>query len=202
MIGSGACWALRARERRDWTSWLGAQLLLAILVQISAELYLLGHGNNHALFNVYVPMEFGLLLAMSYTFMHSRRERMVVLCAAWPFALAYLWELLHYGTFDRFVSTSFICGGFTLVAIYAYLLVRAVDRSSRPLSRTPVFWVFAGMVVYFAASAPIVGLLHYLNGLDKEVAASLFVINQVLAMVRYVAVGTGLCLLVNGDDRW
>lgn len=200
MIGSAACWALRFRWRRGWTLLVGVQLLLAIGVQLYTELG--SGGNTHALYNVYMALEITLFLAVAACFMDTRRGRMGVLLAWLCVAIVFAIELLQYGTIHLFAATTVVCGGGILVALYALLLLRLVDRTKRTLWRTPEFWVFSGVVLYYAGAAPILGLVHYFNDRDVELSGSLYRINQVLAMVRYAAIGIGLYLITPGHDRW
>ena len=73
-------------------------------------------------------------------------------------------------------------------------LWRLADSSERPLHREPMFWLLIGLLAYFGGLFPIIGPLKYLQATSPTLSFNLYLIINLLAVLRYLLTGVA-CIL-------
>lgn len=179
-------WWFRRRRFGPRSFLLGAQLAIATAVE-SRALYLSAHHiPNLWLYDLYVPVEFVLLLGYVAGRLPQRWQRSMVGPTLLLMAVAYGADLkMRYP--GGFVSGAFICGSLILVAALLVLLYDLALRVDRALVHQPLFWTFLGLVLFFSGMVPVLGLLNQLNDEDAGLMKTLFLANHVLFALRYGA---------------
>lgn len=191
-------WCFTWRTGRPaWWPWLGIQLCLALVVELFGKwLGDLGVA-NHLLYNSYLFTEFMLTvgLVLRSLPMRPRAIEYAAAVALIVFCGAFAWDLVSHGTWKVFATNALIVGGFMIGSLATLALFVLARTSSGTLYRLPVFWVLLSFLVYFLCIAPVFGLYNYLIDHNPALAVRIYVINDVLFVLRYVLVIIGLLIL-------
>lgn len=147
--------------------------------------------DNVALYNIYWPVEFGLLLAISnaiHPWPHVALVALVVVFLA-------IW-VVNIGLIDplrRLVNTSVIAGALLLSGVYLLRLWHLANSIWMPLHRSSMFWLCLAVLSYYGAAGPLLGSINYFIGVDPQLARHLFRFTQVLFIIKFVLMGVA-CL--------
>lgn len=196
-----AAWLLQARippPRPRVFRMLGVLIASAFALELYGYLSGLRHATNVLAYNVFLVFEFVLVLVMVGVQQPRIRRRLVL-----AGALGLLGFVLNAAQVDPLRDLLFegaVWLSFILAIVLFALLWHMANSSVEPLHRVPVFWLFVGMLLYFIALPPVVGLARYLRKQDLEVAAALWTIMPVLATLRYLLTAYA-CWLAGRQQR-
>jgi len=191
-------WGVACFKRRPrWLPWLGAQLLIAILVETAGKWMGQNGMANQWLYNTYMIAEFTFL---SFVLLHLgtpllRQIRLVLGIAAFVFVTFLIWDVSDSGTFHVFASNTLIMGGFLLGAIAAWVLLTLAVKSHASLIVLPEFWVLIAIMGYFLCTAPMFGLYNHFSEANPALGLQVYRINDILFVLRYGLTAAGLALL-------
>ena len=182
---------LRPIMRRGWVMWLGVQLAAAVVVEAAAVEQ--DGVPNHWLYNLYMFVEFLAITAMvsSLCPMHNRLRSWVP-WSMLPFTIAYLYDVND--SFDRLATDALVIGGLMLLMMNAGLLVHEAATGERAFWYSPSAWLCLSTIVYFGCAAPFMGVLHFLNNIDLNATNTLYAVNDMASIVRYLLIA--LCILL------
>jgi hypothetical protein len=160
-------------------------------VELTALVLYEAGGDNVLLYNIYWPVEFGLLLAISHAIHPWSRMRLVQLMVV--FLGVWIGNILLIDPTQRLVNTSVICGALLLSAIYLLRLWYLANSMLLPLRSASTFWLCLAVLVYYGAAGPLLGSINYFLEVDRSLAQFLLRITQVLFVVKFVLMGAA-CL--------
>ncbi len=186
----------RRRASQKWFPWVGALLILEFTVEIVAKLLSSRGINNHLAYNVFFAVEFVVIARLLYiNWPEARHLRRVVQVAVAIFLPTLVWDLGSHDSPHYLATNALIIGGLLLGAISAKALFVLARESIVPLHREPLFWVLLSIMVYYLTFIPIFGLYNYLIAQNSPITFQLNYINNVLFVIRYGSVLTGLVML-------
>lgn len=175
---------------------LGLLTAVALLVELVGLITAVQRINNSLVFNLYIFAEALLVPAMVYT---QRPQWKPWLLAATVVALAVLgWNAATLGLTKLVFTTAAVTNALIFVVLLLALLWHLANTSKVALHRSPSFWVFMGMLVYFGGLLPVVGSVPVLHANDERLAAVVWNILPVLASVRYLLAAYGCRLQAQG----
>ncbi len=178
-------------------------LLPLLCADLLAELY----GNytahqglrNTTFYNAFAVFEFLLVLRLLATLRPGNK---------WPFTITALlglagwyWSWSRWRSFD-FLLTEGVSIASLMLTIWALVLLWKLSEESRvPLAKVPEFWVLTALLVFYGSLFPIIGPLRMLYEDAPQLAFYLYVIIQVLSVVRYGLIGYGCILEARARQR-
>ena len=178
--------------------------LSAVLTALACAVELAGYAsamlrwNNVLVYNVFIALEFLLVLALVNAQQPNRKDGLLAIGGIGLAGFA-----LNLGLVDMRQDMLFeglVLIAFLLTIVLCAVLWRMANSSAVPLHRVPAFWLFTGMLLYFIALPPVVGLARYLREQDLELAGTLWTIMPVLAALRYLLAAYA-CWLMGGQQR-
>jgi len=177
---------------------LGVLTVLALLVELVGLVTAVQRINNSLVFNLYIFTEVLLVPAMVYT---QRPQWKPWLLGATVGALIVLgWNAATLGLTTLVLTTAAVSNALIFVVLLLALLWHLANSSSVALHRSPPFWVFMGMLVYFGGLVPVVGSVPVIHAHDQRLAAVMWHILPVLASVRYLLAAYGCKLQAQGTQ--
>lgn len=178
---------------------LGLLSVLAWVVEVVGLVTLMHRINNSWLFNLYLMAEAMLVPAMVYT---QRPQWRPWLLAAAVVALSVLgWSVYTQGLGTVVLTLAATANALLFVVLLLVLLWHMANSGETTVHRSPAFWVFMGMLVYFGGLLPVVGSVPVIHKYDERLAAVLWYTLPVLASVRYLLAAYG-CSLQARLARW
>ena len=102
---------------------------------------------------------------------------------------------LYFNGFQTFANYAFAAAGLILSIIYGSILFLEF-RTKQKWQSSPVIWMSAGLVLFFACNIPYFSLFNYLNKYYLPESRFLFnFITDVLANIRYLLLAVSFYLL-------
>lgn len=190
-------WLATGGRRPLWASWLGAQLIAAVLTE-GGGLYTRIQGiPNHGIYNAYMMIEFATLWGMVGAVPLSAKL-ISRLCLLGFGATAVLWmiDLSLRGTVHTISTNTLIVGGALLAAAAAGAVFLYMRGTYAPLHQDPLFWALLSTVAYFMCFVPTFGLYNYLSAHNPALASKVLLVNDLLFLLRYLLVCVSLVLLI------
>ncbi|HQV76662.1 MAG TPA: hypothetical protein PLE78_14310 [Flavobacteriales bacterium] len=183
-IGVALFFALRMRTPRsvffERLLWL---LVVAFGVEVVGLLLREFHFHNVVLYNVYAIIEFVVLLSMVHTLHPDRGRSLLVLGAVGGTGVTY--SIVTGGLTDYLIIEGLLTISLVNCVVFLLALLNIARNSSGPLHTVPLFWFFAGVLLYFGGIIPVLGTWKYLGQLDLELSQVTYWIVVLLAIVRY-----------------
>ncbi len=142
---------------------------------------------NVAVFNVFILLEFVLLLRLVSLWPQGRTARSPWLIGG--FTVFWAVEMWHVGARPQFVMYVFLLATMFYVAFYLLLLWAIVNEHRGPLSQHAPFWLCLSVLLFFGGSAPIIGSANYFFRVDLALADQLFWFLRILAVIKFVLMG-------------
>lgn len=173
----------RGRLERRLITWV----LAAGVVDLIGGVTNLMSVDNALMYNLYWPLEFVLLMRLAALWPQGRIARSPWLYVAFLFIWAV--EMALQGGRPQFVIHSFLCGTMAIVAVYLLLLWTVVNEHRGPLQQHAPFWLCLAVLLYFGASAPILGSVNYFSRVDLPLARDLFLGVRILCIVKFILMG-------------
>ena len=160
------------------------QVLIYLLVDLVAS-RVIGI-NNGWLYNVLILIETGLLLFAAQACFNTNQRKWILLAVYGGFLTVFLADVFFFTGIMNFAYHAAIAEGIILTGVYLFLLYiqlkQKIDNSSKAIIIASI-----GMVLYFAATVPYLGVMFYVHQSDVSLSKELFNnIVVVLALVRYL----------------
>ena len=147
---------------------------------------------NHIFFNIYIPIDFLLMLFATRIFFGKKYWRaagiaVIIFFAGWGYAM------LHKGPYV-FANHSVILGSIMLIIAYFMVLLKQTQEARNEYT-FGIFCIGGSVMLFYCCIIPNMGFLHYLIRLDMDLASRLNVITNVVSTLRYIFTGIGFLLL-------
>ncbi len=174
--------------------YLETQLLLAVVAELWGQLLMYHQRESTGIFNVYIMMEFMLLIGMAIRWMQNKRFTNVLLGAITIYAVAWCVCVMYNG-YDTFMTGVFLFGCVVLSCCYLYIIFFIARITDYP-AREPFFWIALGIMIYFGGCIPLFSMFDYLRlHVKPGLRGYLYTVNDVLAIIRYLLVLYGFSFL-------
>ncbi len=180
-----ACWRVPA------SAWplrnpLLASISVGIATEVTALIGMYHFRANSIVYNCAAPLEFLLLLWLIRRFRPRWGRGLGVAAVVGCLAMLVDGNLQDPMAFVLVEGVLVISTLMTIVLLAA--LWSLARRSDTPLMRTPEFWLFMGLLLYFGGMVPYIGMIRFLFQQNAAVAEKLFMVMPVLCIVRYALV--------------
>jgi hypothetical protein len=177
-------------------AWLITVLFSTELIVEIGAAWMALHGQwNHWLYNVYFPIEFGLLTAFAYYQWQDRRYVVGLAVGAAIFSVVYTVEAISAFKHQQLTYTSYITESLLIIAFGSVLLIRTALTSERSPLHYPMFWLLFSTVFFFGGMLPLMGLLDVMSQRNPALWNKLFLINDILFQLRFGLVAVPLLIL-------
>jgi hypothetical protein len=159
-------------------------LLILLLSYVVQFIHNMQH-RNEWLFNLYMPIETGLLTWCGYEFFRQRKEKIVLWIGYAVFLILLLCELFIKGIWE-FSNHGYIAESYLIVILYLAIIYFLLTNQNKTWRYSPEFWIALGLILYFGGALPYLSLLKYLEISYPKINIYLFrFITVGLANLRY-----------------
>ncbi len=142
--------------------------------------------NTAQLFNVYIIVEFFLLIIAASVFFGKKKIDRILVWASILFLIALITQVGILGI-TEFANYGFMIGSLILVLVYVIIIYRSIERHDNKLTMSPSIWLAVGIVIFFACNTPYMVFFRYLNEHHLELSQLLFTfITETLEIIRYL----------------
>jgi len=165
-------------QRLLWLSTLAWSVELAGLLMARAYI------PNNGLYNLFVGLEFMVMLSLVDVLFPAWRRALIALGAMGIAALLITIVakgLNAYMAIEGIIVIGLICSG-----VIVRTLIGLAQRSEHGLHRLPAFWVLTGAFLYFSGTIPILSAWRFMGRVSTELSTVLYWIVVGLAMMRYL----------------
>lgn len=183
----------RRRQLPVALKYLVALLLVAFVAEVCGQLSMHYRRESTIIFNVYIMVEFIILMAMAIRWVQKKRFTNIIVAAITIYTVSWCIYILCCG-YDMFITRIFLLGCIFLCCSYLYIIFFIARITDNP-THHPFFWVALGIVIYFGGCIPLFSMFDYLKSHEKiRLGSYLYTINDILAIIRYLLILYGLSL--------
>jgi len=164
------------------------QLCVATIAEMMASILMIQHQNNLRIYTIHEFVEFGLLLLFASQLWDHRIFRLTLVLMVMVFLQVAIPDVQRSWPLQRSMVSGTMTGSALLLCTFVALLFREALLVDGALFQRPISWILLGMVFYFGGMLPIQWLLNTISAENIELAAQLYIINDVLFAVRFGAI--------------
>lgn len=151
--------------------------------------------HNHWIYNLYMPIETGLLTWGGYEYFKSTREKFLVWIGYFIFLGILISEIIIKGLFVL-SNHGYIAEGILMVVLYLSVIYMQLTSQNNTWKRSPEFWISLGIVLYFGGDIPYLSLMDYLQQYYPKINLYLYrFINIGLSNLRYLFLAIAFWLI-------
>ncbi len=152
--------------------------------------------NNHILFNIYIPIDF-LLMLFATRMMLGRQFWMIGGGGIGAVFAAWIYSIVRTGP-HVFANQAMIVSAIVLMIAYFLVLLRQVqlERSEQTYG---IYCIAISVMLFYCCIIPNMGFMHYITRLDMDLASRLTNITHVVSSLRYILTGIGLFLIARSS---
>jgi len=164
------------------------QLGLGIAAQTWGAVY--GMNNlslNNLGYNLYITLEVCLLAGANAIYLNRLKDRIIIATGLICFGAAMVTDFSRKTAF-AFSDHAYIVECLLLVLLYLMLLTREVIAKIEKITRSPLFWIGIGSILYFGCNIPYFSMRPYFEKTNSKLTTSLFILNKILLNFRYLFV--------------
>lgn len=157
---------------------------------------------NHYIYNISVPL---VILLFGQVFHHqlkAPRQKRIFGVLAWGYILFCISNLLWIQGFEKFCTYNYVSGGLLLSVLVSVYLIELLKAPTQVfLAREPLFMLAAGILLLYVPKSINYSMFEYLaytEALNKEYAATFFLINNTLGFIFYLLASiASVCRLIS-----
>lgn len=148
---------------------------------------------NLFLYHFFTPTEYLALCLVFYTSFESRSTKRAVLISMPSFVILSAALSLYVNRLNENNSAARAMEAL-LVTVWILLYFREVSRTDEILNlkRDPLFWVYAGLILYFWGTLFLQILLNYLNKTDLVLANQVYALQYVFEYISLITINIAL----------
>lgn len=185
------CRAITPFPKGRFPTLLGLWIIIAASIEITAIALVACHVRTMFLYNLYWPVEFGLLVAIGQS-LHPWRKG-ALLCLVILFGSVWVFDITTIDPFTSLVTRSVICGAFMLTAYYLYQFWKLANTLQGRLREAAAVWLCIAILLYYGASGPLLGSYNYFLLVDHTLARRIAGLTQIACIMKFVLMG--ICCL-------
>lgn len=158
------------------------------------------HQNNVWLYNLYNPVEMWVLGFICILFVNTKVGKKTIQASLFMLSLFWCITVGYNGIFafnNWFVVLKSL---FHIVCFIVILFDNSVFNKKKIYTQ-PLFLLSTGMILYYATTIPLFGLMNYLVKNDSKMALKLFHINHAATAIRYALVAVAFYLYARQAKR-
>jgi hypothetical protein len=148
--------------------------------------------NNQLIANVYVPVELILITSVYYLSTVAGRSKRVLLGSASLFVFVWLVDVTFFEPLTEMNSTMAAISRLFLIA-QSFMMITVVSRESAvQMSKSAVFWVASGVILYSTGTFIVAGLGNRLLEIDVSLFVVAWHINWMLLIMANLLYTKGM----------
>jgi hypothetical protein len=168
------------RKLTGFYKWFFLQALLAVVLYAMVASSFRAY--NHVWFNLYIVVEFVILMCAAGTLLHRRTERWLITGGLVLFLLVFALDLILQGS-TRLANHAAAVGAVPVLVAYFVIMYRSANRM---LDRS-VLWLCLGLILYFCGNAPFLAMMQFIQSRYSELSFTLQTsILEPLGHLRYL----------------
>lgn len=162
-------------------------LLFQVVFYLTVDLISFAFKPNNAwIFNIAILVETALIMAAASVYFNSRLARNFLLFLFVLFFIIYMGDLIIISGFTNFLYHSAIFEGTILTSTFLVILYLEFNKGIGNPFNISLISVCLGLVIYFAATIPYLGIMFHFQNINPHLNKQLFQnIIVILASVRY-----------------
>jgi hypothetical protein len=137
--------------------------------------------SNQWLLNIYLILEIWLIGFVAYNLLSEYRRAvtvaLVLLTALWGY---FIWN----SGIAIFANKLMIAEGLVFLAMFLLVLFKTTVKKE-PFFSLPETWLSISILIFFAGTLPIMGMVNYLNTVSPNQASTLYYITNIVCIMRY-----------------
>lgn len=184
----------RRFTRLFWT--LGSLLIVAVIISYSAYLLYKSKTNNMYLLHIYTVLEYAFWSLFYYQLFERRIVKRIILSLLIIFILFAIINTMNWQSLEMYNSYSrSVEGAFLLCFGIAWFYKVFVNGKIVKLETHPVFWVNAGVLVYFSGSFLLFISNNFLLELSTQQFFEAWALHGLFLIIHYLFIAIGIWLV-------
>jgi len=177
-----------------WT--VGSLLVIATIVSYSAYVLYKSRMNNMYVLHIYTVLEYAFWSLFYYQLFEKRIVKRIILslliifCAFSIFNTIYWQSLEMYNSYSRSLE-----GAFLLCFAITWFYKVFINGKITSLEKHPVFWVNAGVLVYFSGSFLLFISNNFLMELSNLAFFEAWALHGLFLIIHYLFIAIGIWLI-------
>ena len=155
----------------------------ALLLEIWGFLARLKGWDNDVGYNLFQLYEFIVMLLLIRTAEPTLHRS--VLWAGLIGVAGFVWRIRAQGGLGLLSADAIVIFAFLLSTLLVRSLFLLAKKCDTPLHRLPAFWFFFGCFLYFVGLVPLIAGIHLVYTSDRPLAAAIWFLVPILAILRY-----------------
>lgn len=187
--------ALLYRKRLDPAqAWLAILCLLSCATEALNYSLIASGKSNHPVTNVYILLEFLLLLTAFSFALKDYLPRLLFIGLALAFLSFATWDLLDAGGFRELQTNTMTLSRIVFIFLpLAYFSKLIREKSDARMEKDPLFWMCMGVLLYFGGTVLIFVFMKQLSvEAARNSAFALMYIHTFLNFLHYILYGIAL----------
>ncbi|WP_046757244.1 hypothetical protein [Kordia jejudonensis] len=177
-----------------WT--LAILLIVAAIISYSAYLIYLEKENNMYLLHMYTVLEYALWSVFYYQLFENKVVKKVIVSMLIIFVIFSVTNTIYWQSLTTFNSYSrSVEGAFLLCFAIAWFYKVFVDRTIVRLETHPVFWINAGVLVYFSGSFLLFISNNFLVHISRQHFFEAWTLHGLFLIIHYLFIAIGIWLI-------
>lgn len=177
------CWWRLPRPCPRLLQRAGLLIGAALVLEVTGLVLRVQGAQNNVLYNGFLVFEFGMMLWLIAT--AERGLQRPAALAGMVGVAGFVWSIMEQGGLHLLSTNAILIFCLLLAPLLVRLLYLQAQQSQLPLTRLGSFWFFLGSFLYFVGLVPLIGAVRLVYAHDRELAASLWLVIPVLAILRY-----------------
>ncbi len=155
--------------------------------------------NNHQLYNLYMPVDTFLMCLPVRYFVAKTCTRNIISLLCLCFGVVYACQVERIGL-SGFANYACVASNICILMTYGFFLYEVLHTF--PMRQRPSkIWLCVGALLCSGCMVPYMSLIHYLNRLDRDMSALLFLIVDIFGNIRYVCLAVAFWMLGRGSHK-
>jgi hypothetical protein len=192
-------WSLLPGPKPRLFRILGILVITAFVVEAFAAVAFLQGISNNLAYNLFNLLESYLVLALVTTVRKDLRP--VAMAAGALVTSAFVANALFNGTVHFLMMEAILFNCFLLSVLIMMVLWTLAQNAEVHLFHMPEFWLFLGLLLYFAGIVPTVGTYRFMQ-VDLRTGKALYEIVRVLCIIRYLLTAYACWKLRRNSIQW
>jgi hypothetical protein len=169
---------------------INIQCFVALVVEITAKFLI---KENTSLYNIYIVLEVIIVLLAGRLFSENGRVQRIATVGLIICVLIWVVEYAVLANRIVFLNTAFLINCVMISALYMVVMIQSAASAS-DIFRTGTFWLCLAHILYFGSVIPFFAMYDYFTQENFRLGYQLYLINSVIAIVRYVLIAASFWL--------
>lgn len=184
---------LNYRRLNNDSKWLFALVIVALIPQLLTAVLTKENGLLNFSYNLYTPVEFGLLLPVFFPKYKGVANRFVVKATSIAYTLAVTYLFIRFGLVQRFLN-ELVCINNVIYMVWILLLLLQEFESENTViqKENPFTWYLIALIIYAPCTVIVFALYYYIRDPGSPALMNLWTIQSIANILLYLLFSIGL----------